>query len=554
MRGTFHFCLIVLFVLLLPGAARANCSGPVGAAGGLVYNADGQAMQYCDGTNWHVLGAPVKDPSLVGWWRFDDGAGPTVVDSSGNGYDGTLVNGPVWDSSGGKIGGGLLFDGTNDYVDLGAPAKINNVSGAFTISSWIKPAGPGSGAIFSNARNCCGTYNGVTLGQYGGTQKFTLILYNGSSYADLFTNTSIVPGVWQHVVGVYDGSQTSAIYVNGVFDISRTVTFGPGAPATFNSFIGKLGSGGAWPYPGDIDDVRFYNRALSPAEIKALYECSAKEAVLYYEPDSRAMTYCNGQQRVMASPKQPLLSDDVTGGLVGWWKLDEASGTLKDSSGNGSDGTQSGGVTYQPTGGVIDGAIGFDGVDDHILAPDNAKLRLTSGATLSAWVYMQDDSTFATLISKLHFVPSPGPGYEMLIDSASRRLRALFLTKDVYVEFATNTHHVPLNTWTHVAVTYDGKNGYAYIDGQQEMLYNSATTNPLLPGTDNLALGFREAGNQNYLNGRLDDVRIYNRALSATEIQTIYNRRYVGPVGFGRSTRAPAQTRPTAPATAMTAR
>jgi len=86
-----------------------------------------------------VTTANAADTSLVGWWKLDDGTGLTAVDSSNQGHNGTLTNGPVWTT--GKSKGGLQFDGTNDYVDTGWNENLTN----WTICCWVNsPAAPDS--------------------------------------------------------------------------------------------------------------------------------------------------------------------------------------------------------------------------------------------------------------------------------------------------------------------------------------------------------------------------------------------------------------------------
>jgi hypothetical protein len=83
-----------------------------------------------------VIGTVSADPSLVGHWKFDEGTGTTAFDSSGNGNDGTLINGPIWTT--GVIGQALEFDGTDDYVDVGTGPAITGAAQR-TVSMWINP-------------------------------------------------------------------------------------------------------------------------------------------------------------------------------------------------------------------------------------------------------------------------------------------------------------------------------------------------------------------------------------------------------------------------------
>jgi hypothetical protein len=72
------------------------------------------------------------DPNLIGWWRFDEGAGTTAADSGVNGLDGALVNGPVWRADGLR-NGCLFFDGYDDYVQVAQNARLNPGTGSFTV-------------------------------------------------------------------------------------------------------------------------------------------------------------------------------------------------------------------------------------------------------------------------------------------------------------------------------------------------------------------------------------------------------------------------------------
>ncbi|MHC4629535.1 MAG: hypothetical protein ACYTDV_21380 [Planctomycetota bacterium] len=81
-----------------------------------------------------LTAAAHADPSLVGWWRLDDGSGTTATDSSGNGNDGTLTGGPTWAL--GRLSGALEFDGVDDYVEV-PHAQILTVDNEVTVMAWV---------------------------------------------------------------------------------------------------------------------------------------------------------------------------------------------------------------------------------------------------------------------------------------------------------------------------------------------------------------------------------------------------------------------------------
>src|SRR5206468_9777237 len=81
---------------------------------------------------------PTVAPSgLIAYWKFDEGSGTTVADSSGNGNTGTLVNGPVWTA--GQVGNALFFDGIDDNITVPDSASLD-LSSSFTLSAWVNPA------------------------------------------------------------------------------------------------------------------------------------------------------------------------------------------------------------------------------------------------------------------------------------------------------------------------------------------------------------------------------------------------------------------------------
>ena len=106
-----------------------------------------------------------RDPSLVGYWTFDEGTGATSTDASGKGNNGSLVNGPAWTT--GKINNALSFNGTNNYVNSG---DFTSLTGAITVSTWIyatqPPASEGRTvvSIFRNGGGGC-SMRGWNFGQ-----------------------------------------------------------------------------------------------------------------------------------------------------------------------------------------------------------------------------------------------------------------------------------------------------------------------------------------------------------------------------------------------------
>ena len=213
---------------------------------------------------------------LVGYWTLDEGSGSTAVDSSGNNNTGTEANGPRYIS--GKVGtNALLFDGSNQYVNLGDASTLN-ITGLITLSAWV------NFSYFTSNDNGCGGYCGVIVGKGNngtnegyilryvdqGTPELTVGSYNGNTYGATWPIT-FGTGSWHHVVGLYDGTEWE-LYVDGALVASTAASTGAVA-TTANAAIG----GEFWNealvryFPGAIDDVRVYGRALSSGEVSELY-------------------------------------------------------------------------------------------------------------------------------------------------------------------------------------------------------------------------------------------------------------------------------------------
>jgi hypothetical protein len=190
-------------------------------------------------------------PSQLTAHALNETSGTVASDTSGNGHNGTLTNGPAWVA--GKYGNALSFDGANDYVTIG---DIDIPASAFTLSLWVRHNSPQSGwaSVVMKRLTYGFEVNGTTL--YFGVG-------NGSSW----TGEATMPfptGVWQHVAAVYNGNSLT-VYSNGVQvggSVSATLT-NSNVPLLFGSWTGT----GEF-FSGQIDNVRLYDRALTPAQIQ----------------------------------------------------------------------------------------------------------------------------------------------------------------------------------------------------------------------------------------------------------------------------------------------
>jgi hypothetical protein len=256
--------------------------------------------------------------SIVGWWTFDDISGSHAYDSSPNKNQMTASTSPAPSWTGGKIGGGALQFGSGSYVVTQNSPALLAIYGtqSFTEAAWFKttqtPTQSMAGICMSLGGQLSGQYEkGIGVTQSGKAGAYTFEL-GGASARIISGSTIINDGNWHHVCSVFNGqTKTYQLYVDGRLENfqphKQTFQYGGTTFLTCGFFFGTGGTVGTWEtYIGSIDDVRIYNRALTPQDVLSMYR--------YSQPD-------------------------LTMGLILYYKFDEGSGTTAtDSSGNGRNG------------------------------------------------------------------------------------------------------------------------------------------------------------------------------------------------------------------------
>jgi glucose/arabinose dehydrogenase/PKD repeat protein len=209
-------------------------------------------------------------------------------------------------------------------------------------------------------------------------------------------------------------------------------------------------------------------------------------------------------------------------GLVGAWSFDEPSGAqVADASGRGNHGTISGAT--RGAAGRFGGALSFDGVNDWVTVADSASLDLTSGMTLEAWVNPAAlGSAWRTALLKEH---GGTLAYALYAHNGGSAPAG-------YVNAGVNgTSALPIGTWSHLAATYDGTTLRLYLNGTQ--VATRALTGALQVSSGALRFGGNGVWLDEFFSGRLDELRVYNRALTAAEVAADVTR----PVGPGEPPR-----------------
>jgi hypothetical protein len=201
-----------------------------------------------------------------------------------------------------------------------------------------------------------------------------------------------------------------------------------------------------------------------------------------------------------------------TTGLVAAYGFDEATGTqVLDASGRGNHGTLANAT--RTTQAKFGRALSFNGTNSLVTAPDRASLDLTSGMTLAAWVYPTSwASSWKTLIMKER---TGGLAYALYANSNTNQPNStLRIASSPRSLSAAN--HLPTNTWTHLAATYNSVTQRLFVNGTQ--VGSRAQTGSLEVSANPVRIGGNTVWAGQYFQGLIDEVRIYNRALSQAEV------------------------------------
>ncbi|MDF7801033.1 hypothetical protein P4C99_16270 [Pontiellaceae bacterium B1224] len=316
------------------------------------------------------------------------------------------------------------------------------------------------------------------------------------------SNEAIPTNEWVMLSGVYDIEGASAVlrlYVNGVLVGSEsfplpTTSSDDSLPFNIGGLYYGSGSMAAGSgFEGDIDDVTIYNCALSDSEI----------AVLYNETDA-----------------------GVDAGLIASYPFN---GNAADESGNGNDGTVNGATLTTDRFGNESSAYLFDGVDDFVVVPDASDLRLSgTDFTVSLWLNESErNASYNDAILTKRGSGSNNGWFSGILGNANSSSVRGKLTYQVSAGADPGGYSasvLSLSEWHHTVMAYSVSNQTLsiYIDGQLDSEHmgipspNAATTANMYIGLDSAAQGYA-------FHGTIDDVRIYNRMLSASEISALHN-------------------------------
>jgi len=412
-------------------------------------------------------------PSL--FWKFDENYGSNAYDHSLNALNGTITN-ATWAGSDLCLSRSCLeFDGASDYVTEADNDDYLDFAAAddFTIEGWFRhPA--------------IATTDDVILAKYegtGGDGGYRIDMASDGDIAFKITDENALPedtatsttadyddDRWHHFAAVKNGTTSILLYVDGIEVGSDSTLATTGTLANDDAlYVGIDGDGAGEEWDGFLDEIKIFGHARSAAQIKAdfLVHAGVKGASAGFGPDDR------------------FLSD----GLVGYWKLDEQSGTAADSSGNVNTLTNNGTTTYT--------WAKFGNGSEHVPASSQYLSTVTAVngvKTVSFWVNPDNTTNY--------YIDLDGSAY---IDSTTGTIAATgFTDATIYVN-GVETSTIAADVWSLVTVVTDtAVNATAFNIGKIST---------------------------NYFDGTMDEVRLYSKAFTPREVERLYGWT-APPVGY----------------------
>jgi len=511
----------------------------------------------CDGTltncsELHESWTP-QWANLVHYWKFNNSWNQRVGSSSCSPLNAAQF------STDAKLGShSAELNGINQAVNCGTGTYLSNL----TISAWIKLNSTPSGTHFIVARNEAAPWrHNFFFRITSGTLNFGF--YNGSGYPQISgTTTSWIPGKWYQVAVTVSGT-TGALYIDGRPESQTGGLSGvPSSAGNTTLGIGANVAESAYYFDGAVDDVAIWNSALTPSEMLSIYDrqsagVSARYGGLFTSRVMDAFTSAASWTTLSWVPTLPFFKElpnhsggiqnetsasysslvgstgatganDLMNNLIGYWPLNEtAPGTapgatdVSDKSGNDAHGTL-GGNSILGAVGKFSNAITLDGAGDFITI--YKIYTLSSKITIAAW-YRLNSGGEGDLVS--------------MIDAAATDYRSISVDDTgfirgwpdgspswaTYVVSGTSANYKP-GEWNHAAFTIDedGVNTQltVFINGSQVATRAIALRSGFLT-SGSVYIGRANNGAHD-LEGSIDEVALWNRALHANEIKQLYQR------------------------------
>ena len=480
-----------------------------------------------------------SEPNLLAHWSMDETMGRDVVDQSDYGNSGTVIGG-AWVK--GKVGNALKLKGGSDIATFN-PLHLSGE--ALTITAWI------------NAKNFDETEGRIiaqTTGDETSDHDFMLSTYkrdgfkirlrlktNGVTSTVIADDSHLSAGVWTHVAAVYDGHKITIYqdgFVVGQQAQSGSINFNPNAALTIGNSPTLNKS-----FEGSIDEVLVFARALDAQAIRQLSDSlpGKLESLPVVVPAPKPMPAPMPTPTtkplppaipVVVVPPMPMPkplpapapqqapTPDVASGLIGYWSMDNLVGTIvADESTAHRNGTV---VGASLAAGQFGQSLNVSGGNYYMKLPPIA----LSGKqmTISLWLNARDFSnTEGRLISQASGVANDDHYYMLsTIDQGGIKLRFRLKIDGKTITLVGDGENLPINKWVHVVAVYNGNDMSLYKDG---VLVGQLThSGNITSGGKTMVDIGRNPDGSRYFSGLIDEVRIYQRALSLEQIKCLSSK------------------------------
>ncbi len=437
----------------------------------------------------------------ISYWSFDEGNGATANDySNGSNNDLTITN-ALWRNPEMCVSGTCLyFDGNSDYAvkSNSSDAELQPSSTSFSVSAWFKHSSTaGADTLISRVD----AVNGVGWKIYmngSGNMCFGIDETAGTFPVDSACSTTThADSKWHHLSAVKNGTSNITLYIDGNQAGQDTSITNQSINGTNPDFrVGNDYDNGTNGWDGFIDGVKYYNYALSVSPVNQI-------AANYNVVSNKISAASLG-----AAPITSALSN----GLISCWRLDENTGTSNtDSSGNNVTGTMTNTPTW--TTGKFGSALSFTAASSQYVNLASYTPTPSGAFTISAWVNP------SSLASERAIYGNSSAG-NFLFNILATGALVLCNDSGTCTNTATSSAGaIVTNSWQHALVTHDGAGNYKfYVNGRD--VTSDGVGDFAASGNTNRYIG--RYGSL-YMQGSIDEVRVYNRTLNPTEVKTLFN-------------------------------
>jgi hypothetical protein len=458
-----------------------------------LYNAkDGLTHDFTDTLN------PMLQGGLMAHYTMDESSG-TIYDSTDNDNDGTY-NGALYSQSSDVVGTAIGFDGSDDYID----PSIDMNSESKTISFWFKTTDTGWFDLFSWKSTSTMELMQISID----TDEYLNmnIRDSSSNLATINTGFTVNDGEWHHAVYMFDTTtDTYKGYLDGVLisidstDVGSIASIEPYIASrhyTTPDFFAEV----------TMDEVAVWNRLLTGTEVLQLYhstnkDMSSPEPISYDWSTDTYEWHSLGDELVFYAGLDD--TDDDTGGDMG----------LSVSSA----------PTNTDTDCINNNCFDYDGADDYHYTTSFHDVSSMNAMTICNYINIQDDTTSTKQYAGVYVGGETQYIGNRIRTSSDRYLQAIVNdgSNNCYVKFH-NTYS--LNTdYYFCTVWKDGQDLTIYVDGVKTTESTTCSGTPDITSItqDELYIGVKHYGTDSYLDGTIDEVGIWSRALSSSEIESL---------------------------------